>query len=334
MKGVPGIDKPATPTDSPVLSILFEEWLEKRKKPTGPGGTPAARSWRDDFYRWKNHLCKAFGTMRPGEVDAALIKGFIESKQDKLDSATIHRCISLLSTFYSGHLVPTYAPANPVKSLPKATRKLYHKAYDRKMTPFIHKMEDVRRILHALESPYSIAYAVGVYAGLRTGEVLGLFWADIDFERRRIHVQRQVTRNHLGPIKDNDSRILPLVDELYPFLRAWKLRTGGSGLVFTPEAVGRGGLPGHPPQFVTGRALNVALKAALDELKIPLAWHGVWYAATRHTFASHWAMEGRSMRKLQEMMGHASIETTEKYAHLLPDGYDAKDLAFGKKAVG
>lgn len=43
-----------------------------------------------------------------------------------------------------------------------------------------------------------------------------------------------------------------------------------------------------------------------------------WYQCTRHSFASHWVMDGRRIEKLREILGHASVTTTERYAHLQP----------------
>jgi hypothetical protein len=58
----------------------------------------------------------------------------------------------------------------------------------------------------------------------------------------------------------------------------------------------------------------------LTKLDLPPLEPKPWYQATRHTFASHWAMAGRDLRELQAILGHASITDTERYAHLSP-GY-------------
>ncbi len=66
----------------------------------------------------------------------------------------------------------------------------------------------------ALPEPYSVAFAVGALAGLRTGEVLGLDWRDVDPANRRIHVRPQVQDNRIGPLKDEESRVVPLAKTL------------------------------------------------------------------------------------------------------------------------
>ena len=52
-----------------------------------------------------------------------------------------------------------------------------------------------------------------------------------------------------------------------------------------------------------------------------------WYEETRHTFASQWVLAGGSIEKLEEIPGHYSVVMTERYAHLKPDLFSAKDTA-------
>jgi hypothetical protein len=47
----------------------------------------------------------------------------------------------------------------------------------------------------------------------------------------------------------------------------------------------------------------------------------------RHTYASHWVMDGRPMEKLRTILGHEDLTTTMRYAHLVPGAFTAADLA-------
>jgi hypothetical protein len=51
-----------------------------------------------------------------------------------------------------------------------------------------------------------------------------------------------------------------------------------------------------------------------------------WYQATRHTFASQFVLGGGSIEKLSKIMGHASVTTTERYAHLRTDLFRESDF--------
>ncbi len=129
-----------------------------------------------------------------------------------------------------------------------------------------------------------------------------------------------------GPLKDKDSRMVPLLDPLYPILTAWKLKTGGEGRVIPPMRCDGKKIDKHTP----GNYLRATLK------KLGLARPGfglpngkkqeLWYWCTRHTFASHWVMAGGSIEKLKEILGHYSVVVTERYAHLRPDLFAERDL--------
>jgi integrase len=185
--------------------------------------------------------------------------------------------------------------------------------HDPRTTPFIEKLADVKRIFVDLPSPLNVAYAIGALAGLRTGEVFALKWEHVDLVARRIHVRESVT----GPLKDKDSRIVPILDSLAPILAKWKLETGGTGRVI-------------PPLRRDGEKIDKAtpgkvLRRTLGRLGLTRPDLG-WYEATRHTFASQWVMAGGSIEKLKEILGHYSVIITERYAHLKPELFTARDL--------
>jgi integrase len=182
------------------------------------------------------------------------------------------------------------------------------------MTPFIERLDDVRRIYLALREPLNVAYAIGALAGLRTGEVFALRWANVELATRRIHVRESVK----GPTKDKNSRVAPVLDALLPILREWKLKTRGEGRVIPPMRSDGTKVDKHTP--------GPYLRRVLEPLGLARPGLG-WYEATRHTFASHWVLSGGSIEKLKEILGHYSVLMTERYAHLRPDLFTSKDLA-------
>ena len=86
-----------------------------------------------------------------------------------------------------------------------------------------------------------------------------------------------------------------------------------------------------PPLRSDGETINVShtpgkyLRAALDQLGLSRPGLG-WYEATRYTFASQWVLNGGSIEKLKEILGHYSAVMTERYAHLRADLFAPKDL--------
>jgi integrase len=283
----------------------------------------------DDRNRWNLHLASEVGSYSPNQVGVPELKQLIKGLLAKgLSKSTANLCISLLSSLYSDLVEDGVARLNPVKLLSKATREKYLRSeHDPRKVPFIRTPQDVERVYRALLEQHeviAVAYALGALAGLRTGEVLGLRWSDISFERKEIHVQvqcerttgRERTDDGFAPLKDGESRVVPLFDSLAPLLLAYRARCGGHGLV-CPSISSRQTTP-----FLNRHVIADALEEVLERLQLD---EMTWYQATRHTFASQWVLAGGSLEKLCEMMGHSSVTITERYAHLRPDSFNDVD---------
>jgi integrase len=293
----------ADPRLTPKLGDLAGPWLERRRL--------THKAAAEDGYRWKKHLAPHFAHLRSHEVDHARIRAFAEAKlREGLASGTVRVCVAVLSSLYVDLVERGIARANPARGLPRSLARLIRPSHDPRTTPFIERLDDVRRIYVALDEPLNIGYALGAFAGLRPGEAFALRWPQVDLATRRIHVLESVT----GSTKDKDSRVVPIVDALLPVLKAWRLKTGGEGLVC-------------PPLRCDGSKIDKgtrgeALRQVLQQLKLSRQGLG-WYEATRHTFASQWVMAGRSLEELKEILGHYSVVVTERYAHLRPDLFAA-----------
>ena len=297
---------PPDPRGVPTLAVLAEPFLTARDA--------THRAADMDRIRWRKHLAPHFGHLRPSEVDPAMIRTFARAKlREGLAAGTVRVLVSLLSALFVELIEDHQAQTNPARSLPRSTRQLIKPTHDPRTTPFIEALADVRRIFLDLPPPLSTAYAIGAMAGLRTGEVFALKWEHVDLAARRIHVRESVR----GPLKDKDSRVVPILDSLFPVLAAWKMRTGGRGLVIPPMRRDGDKIDKHTP----GRYLA----ATLERLGLSRPGLG-WYEATRHTFASQWVLAGGSIEKLSKILGHASIVQTEVYVHLRPDLFAARDF--------
>jgi integrase len=298
---------PSDPRSGPKLSELADGFLSRRKL--------THRAGAEDGYRWKKHIAPHFGGLRPGEVDAGRIRAFVEAKLvEGVNPATIRIFVAILSALYADLLERGIVASNPTRNLPRSTMRLMRPTHDPRTTPFIEDLADVRRIYLTLPEPLDVAYAIGALAGLRTGEVFALRWEHVDLARRRIHVRESVK----GPLKDKESRIVPILDRLLPVLADWRKRSGGVGRIIQP--LRRDGLKidKHTPGVYLAETL----------VKLELARPGLrWYQATRHTFASQWVLAGGSIEKLKEILGHYSVVMTERYAHLRPDLFSVRDLA-------
>src|SRR5947209_302132 len=194
-----GVDMRKVPT----LGELADTWIEQRLN------DGLHRSARDDKNRWNAYWKEQVGHLKPDQVDTATLTRIVKVllAKNKLAPATVMNAVRLLSTFYSDLIEEGYAEINPVRMLPKKTRKLFRPASVDE--PFVEKLEDVTRLIGTLqkdEEQIAVAYAIGALCGLRTGEIIGLDWSDIDLERELIHVRRQVRHGKVGPLKDGDER--------------------------------------------------------------------------------------------------------------------------------
>jgi integrase len=288
----------ADPRRVPTLGELAGPWLARRKETNAAGA--------EDGSRWRKHLAPAFGHLRPDQVDQARIRAFVEGRKGVISPGTIRVVVAVLSSLYEDLLERQLAPFNPCRRLPKSILRQMRSTHDPRTTPFVEKLADVRRIFLALEEPLNVAYAIGALGGLRTGEVFALRWTSVDLAGRRILVSESVG----GQTKDREPRPVPIQDALLPVLKAWHVRSGGTGLVIPPlRSDGKNVDKSTPAQH---------LRRVLVDLELSPLEPKPWYQATRHTFASHWAMAGRPLRELQAILGHASITDTERYAHLTP----------------
>lgn len=154
-----------------------------------------------------------------------------------------------------------------------------------------------------------IGIALGLYCGLRRGEIFGLRWQDIDIDAARLTIARSYK---LLP-KSNKPRHLPLPTVLVPLLRDWKPRCPETAERLVCPVFNRG-VWGMSAISLKGKHSLQSLSRAAGCQVPSRPWH-----ALRHTYASHYVMAGGNIMVLRQLLGHSSVETTQIYAHLAPD---------------
>ena len=166
--------------------------------------------------------------------------------------------------------------------------------------------EEAERLLDAIEDRSWYAMVLtALRTGLRYGELCELRWDDVDLVAGRLLVRRSFTKGFVTTPKTNKSREVPLSPATVEVLKGIRgLRHLKGGLVFCKPDGGRR----------IHRRADVAIKrfGRLAGLR-SIGWH-----VLRHTFASHLIMRGRSLKEVQELLGHSDIKMTMRYAHLSP----------------
>ncbi|WP_338867961.1 tyrosine-type recombinase/integrase [Myxococcus stipitatus] len=166
--------------------------------------------------------------------------------------------------------------------------------------------EEAERLIDAAESEWRTLILVAIKAGLREGELVGLQWGDLDLQRRKLQVRRTAWRGVEDLPKGGRERTVDLPASAVEALKAHRHLRGR--YVFCQD-------DGAP---LTEGLMKWPLRRALQRAGIlreagRIGWHDL-----RHTYASHLAMRGVPMKVIQELMGHADLSTTMRYAHLAP----------------
>ncbi len=196
--------------------------------------------------------------------------------------------------------------SNPLQGLspPTATTRLQ----------FLSKEEAVRLVDVAekkgqgnlRDASIAVAIQLGIYAGLRVGEICGLRWRDLSLVSGTISVSRSYNRS---ATKSGKERRIPMAPELAETIRKWKgiCPETAEGLVCPCLSGGMWRMPMRAPCV-----LRFYQAAALPIPSAP--WH-----ILRHSFASLFMMNGGNILTLQRLLGHSDIKQTQVYAHLSQD---------------
>ncbi len=286
VRGEP-VDVKLTPA-APTFQEFAKEWMETHVTTNNKSSTQ--RSTRMIL---EQHLVPTFGSRRLDAIAAEDIERYKASRlQAGLSPKTVNNHLGVL-----GKCLRTAAEWGRMGSVPRFRMlKVPPDRFD-----FLDPTEAVRLVAAFADALWKTMGLCALRSGLRLGELIGLRWEDIDLERRQLTVRRSIVRGVVASPKSNKVRHVPLADDLYAALVGLGR---GTGYVFEQadgEPVTRG---------MAWRAIQTACKRAALR---PVGWH-----VLRHSFASQLASEGVSMRVVQELLGHADLKMTMRYAHLAP----------------
>lgn len=152
------------------------------------------------------------------------------------------------------------------------------------------------------------AVLLSINTGLRQGELLKLDWQHVNLERAILTVID-------ASAKSGKQRHIPLNDEALATLKAWRAQQTEHGIVF---ASADGGVRVD---------VKTAWKKLLADAKIVnFRWHDM-----RHHFASRLVMAGVDLNTVRELLGHADLTMTLRYAHLAPEHLSAAVAKLNRK---
>ena len=228
-------------------------------------------------------------------VDRLAIRGFLAAEQQRgVGKRSVARALSALRTFYRFLNATRGTEVNPARAArtPKIDRTL--PVYlDRQETAELFKNAEQRAAAGGFIETRDLAMLEMFYStGIRLSELAGLNDADVDLVADQVKVRG----------KGKKERIVPVGSHATAALRRY-LRSRGEGRALFVN--GRG-------KRLSPRGIQRAMKRLFQTLARGTNLH---VHALRHSFATHLLDAGADLRSVQELLGHASLGTTQVYTH-------------------
>jgi len=279
------------PPEPHTFDELASYWLEKK--------APRKRSEKDDRSIIHRHLRPYFGEIQLPMIGAELIDQFIIDKDGEVGDKTLHNILTLLHTMLRQGVRLKWLASVPPIDKPKLQERDYC---------WLQSGEEITKLLIEAQSAppgVMVLYTTALYTGMRAGELLGLRWEDISFNRRLITVKRSYDNPYT---KNRGLRHVPILTPLMRVLKEWRLQRPGPWLFPTRTGTVRG---------PSDRWTKQIFKRCRDRAGVrKIRFHDL-----RHTFASHWVMASGDIFRLKKVLGHRDIRSTMRYAHLAPDAF-------------
>jgi integrase/recombinase XerC len=265
-------------------------------------------AYRADLTRfsefWERDFANAPAARTPlSRLDTLAVRSYLAAlHRGQLARRSIARHLSALRSFFrwacrEGHLEKNPARGVPAPRLPKTLPR----ALTLSDTENLLDADTERGFWERDRALFELLYATG----LRVSEASGLDLEDVDFSSRLCRVTGKGGKERIVPFGETAA------EALSQYLPARAARRGQAG--FSEEAEGE-------PLFVNVRGGRLTTRSMARLLKLRLAAAGlpaeISPHALRHTFATHLLEAGADLRAIQELLGHASLSTTQKYTHL------------------
>ena len=278
--------------------------------------------------RIRLHVLPALGDLQLKALKPSAVQSWLRGLQNELAANTVKAIYAHLSTLLNAAVDDGLIIRNPcsARSVRPPAAEL------RRVTPW--PAEHVLAVREALPADRRAMVDAGAGLGLRQGEILGLAAEDIDWDRRIVHVRRQVKildrQLVFAPPKGGKEREVPLPDTVsarfsahveawpprkvtLPWREPTSDRTVTASLLFTSSSV----------KALRSDYVNPAIwQPALTRVGVPLGRENGMHAL-RHWYASVQLDGGTSIKALSEYLGHADAAFTLRvYTHLMPAGED------------
>lgn len=327
---------------SPDMTVdaWFNRWL---KDVVGNRAPNTLRNYRE---RYEHNVQPFIGSMLLRDVKPMDCQMILNAMESDYAGSTIRQTYMTMGTFFKSAKDNGFIDRHPMDGV-RYTKPV--RAVDD-----IHflTVDEQKRFLEAAKGSHNYAqYALILETGLRTGEMIGLTWDAIDWEKRTLTVNKTLEFRYkqdewrAGPPKTESSyRTIPLTDTAYGILReiydTREYRNESNGLstvlTFMDRKTGqKRKLVMRDLVFINWRtgmpAKNSSYDTHLYKLCDDAGIKRFCMHALRHTYATRAIESGMQPKVLQKLLGHASITTTmNRYVHVTDDSMKKAVAQFAK----
>lgn len=217
----------------------------------------------------------------------------------RLSARSVERSLAALRTYFAYLLDEGAAASNPARAVPHPRRE--------RRVPEVVTLDAVESLIEGAPDTASgrrdrALFELLYGAGLRVGELVGLDLGDVQLGARLVRVRGKGRRERIVPF---GRRAAEAISAYLPDRARWRARrpADGSEPLFVNPRGGR----------LTDRSVRRRLDAAVARTA---AVHRLHPHALRHAFATHLLEAGMDLRAIQELLGHASLATTQIYTHV------------------
>ena len=264
-----------------------------------------------DYQRSLNsHILPRFGDTPMARIKPADIQSWISDLEvsSALSPRTVEKHVNLLASILKMAQENGYIQKTPFTTIKRKKAKVLHKRI-----PL--NNQQVNSLASKFAPQYRILVWIGYWTGMRPSEILGLSWSQLDFEKRTITIDRQISAwtseiwESQGLKTEASNRIIGFPKELQRLIKEHIEAFG-----FGPEGlILKNRLGGVLRYKDAARLFRIAAtEAGLQE--------GQRMHVLRHTCVSLLISQGVNIKAIQAWVGHSSIvQTIDTYGHLFPD---------------
>lgn len=327
---------------SPDMTVdaWFNRWL---KDVVGNRAPNTLRNYRE---RYEHNVQPFIGSMLLRDVKPMDCQMILNAMESDYAGSTIRQTYMTMGTFFKSAKDNGFIDRHPMDGV--------HYTKPVRAVDDIHflTVDEQKRFLEAAKGSHNYAqYALILETGLRTGEMIGLTWDAIDWEKRTLTVNKTLEFRYkqdewrAGPPKTESSyRTIPLTDTAYGILReiydTREYRNESNGLstvlTFMDRKTGqKRKLVMRDLVFINWRtgmpAKNSSYDTHLYKLCDEAGIKRFCMHALRHTYATRAIESGMQPKVLQKLLGHASSKTTmDRYVHVTDDSMQKAVAQFAK----